>query len=236
MTAIFDKLLDIVLSPFALNIDSFEEVYGGLFSEITSNIYIGARPDEISVPELEKAGITHVVSCLNEEERSGVEFLEQDFEHLFLGVHDGMHEDIAAKFPQFFDFTANLTHCYSNSKLFVHCGAGVSRSATLVIAQLMKLETKRFFDAYKSVRSRRSQVLPNIGFASQLQRLENDLLAEERTNSPSSLALYLHQVCNLPADVEVIQSALEQNSFDAVAATMAIFGGEIPRVMQGVRP
>lgn len=235
MKAIFDKILDIVLSPLSLNIDSFGDMYGELFSEITSNIYLGARPDETSVAELKKIGITHVVSCLNEEERSSVEYLKLDFDHLFLGVHDGMHEDIAAKFPQFFDFTTNLMYRYSNSKLFVHCEVGVSRSATLVIAQLMKLETKGFFDAYKSVKSKRSQVLPNIGFASQLQRLENDLLAEEQINSPSSLALYLHQVCNLPAEVEIIQSVLEQNGFDAVEAIMAIFGGEIPRVIQGVK-
>ena len=99
----------------------------------------------------------------------------------------------------------------------------------------MKLETKSFFDAFKSVKSKRSQVLPNIGFASHLQRLENDLLAEEQISSPSSLALYLHQVCNLPAEVEIIQSVLEQNDFDAVEAIMAIFGGEIPRVIQGVK-
>lgn len=153
------------------------------------------------------------MSCLYEGERSSVEFLEQDFDHLFLGIYDGIHEDIAAKFPQVFDFTANLTHRYSSSKLFVHCEAGVSRSPTLVIALIMKLETKRFFDAYNSVKSSRRQIFPNIGFASQLQRLESDLLTEERIKSPSSLALYLHQVCNLPADVELIQSATGTKKF-----------------------
>lgn len=233
MKEVLDKILNTVLTPFALNINVFEDIYGGLFSKIRSNIYLGGRPDEITVPELKRFGITHVVSCLNEENRSSVTFLEEDFHHLFLGVYDGMHQDIAGRFPQFFDFTVNLTD--HNSKLFVHCESGVSRSATLVIAQLMKLEKIRFFDAYKSVKSKRGQVLPNIGFASQLQRLENDLIVEEQVDSPSSLALYLHQVCNCPADVTVIQSMLEQNSFDAVAATKAIFDGEIPRVMQGAK-
>lgn len=189
----------------------------------------------MSVSVLKKMGITHVVSCLDEEERSSVDFLRQCFDHLFLGVRDGMHEDIAATFSQFFTFAETVIRADSPSKLFVHCEAGVSRSPTLVIAQLMKLETKRFFNAYQSVKSRRGQVLPNVGFASQLQRLENDLLPKSRTSSPSSLALYLHHVCNLPADIDLIQSVLEQNGFDAVAAARAIFGGDIPRVMQGVR-
>jgi len=235
MKAIIEKLIDIVLSPLALNIDSFDLMCVGLYSEITGNIYLGKRPDENSVLELQKAGITHVVSCLNAEEQSRVAFLGQGFDHLFLGVHDGMHEDIAATFPFFFEFAAKLTRPHSNAKLFVHCEAGVSRSATLVIALLMQLENKRFFPVYESVKSKRGQILPNIGFASQLQRLENELPVGDGKCAPSSLATYLHEICNFPADIEMIQSALEQNDFDAVAATKAIFGDEIPRVIQGVK-
>jgi len=150
-------------------------------------------------------------------------------------VHDGIHENITDVFPQFFDFTEDLKNQHSKTRLFVHCESGVSRSATLVIARIMKLEAKSFFSTYKSVKSKRGHILPNIGFASQLQRLENDLLAKKHDNSPSSLALFLQQACRLPADIEIIQSMLEQYHFDAVAAIMAIFGGEIPRVIQGVK-
>lgn len=235
MKALFNKVIDIVLSPLSLKIDSFGDMNEGLFTKITNTIYLGRRPDENSVKELQKEGITHVVSCLNEEERSSVAFLGQDFCHLFLGVHDGMHENIAVKFPQFFDFTSNLMNPHSKFKLFAHCEVGVSRSATLVIAQIMKTEMRSFFDVFTSVKSKRSQILPNIGFASQLQRLENDLLSDNRICSPSSLALYLHNTCNLPANIELTQSMLERHGFEASDAIMSIFGGEIPRVVQGVK-
>jgi predicted protein tyrosine phosphatase len=235
MKAIFNKLIDTVLAPLSFNIDFFGDMNGGLFTEITNTIYLGGRPDGNSVEELKKAGITHVVSCLDEKERSSVDFLGQDFYHLFLGVHDGMHENIAAKFPQLFDFTESVMDRHSNLKLFAHCEVGVSRSATLVIAQIMKTEMIGFFDVFKSMKSKRSQILPNIGFASQLQQLENDLLSENRINSPSSLALYLHHICNLPADIELTQSMLERYGFNAEEAIRSIFGGEIPRVVQGVK-
>ncbi len=233
MKVIFDKLINTIISPFTVNFDIFDEQHKGLFSEIRKDIFLGGRPDESMVTELKKVGITHFVSCITEKNRSNMIFLKQNFEHLFLGVHDGIHQDIATKFPQFFDFTSNMP--LNQSKLFVHCEARVSRSATLVIAQLMRLEKISFFDAYQSVKSKRNRALPNIGFASQLQRLEFNLIRKKQDTSPSSLALYLHKVCNFPADIKFIQSLLEQNSFDAVAATTAIFDGEIPRVMQGIK-
>ena len=127
--------------------------------------------------------------------RLGLELdFSQDFHHLFLGVHDGMHQDIAGTFSEFFDFAATAAASDPEAKLFVHCEVGVSRSATLVIAWLMKTEGMSFFDALCRVRSKRFQILPNIGFASQLQRLEHELQPRSATSVPSSLAQYLHRI------------------------------------------
>jgi protein-tyrosine phosphatase len=170
-----------------------------------------------------------------EDERSQTAFLQQDFHHLFLGVHDGMHQDIGGTFAAFFDFAEAATASDPNAKLFVHCEVGISRSATLVIAFLMKTEGISFFDALCEIRSKRFQVLPNIGFASQLQRLEHELQPRSAANAPSSLARYLHQICNAPVEIEILEWALERHRYDAPAALRMIFGGEIPRVVQGVR-
>ena len=161
--------------------------------------------------------------------------MQQGFHHLFLRVHDGMHEDIAGALSQFFEFAAAATASGPNAKLFVHCEVGVSRSATLLTALLMKTEGMSFFDALCRVRSKRIQVLPNIGFASQLQRLEHELQPSSVSRVPSSLAQYLDRICNAPAEIEVLQFALEQHGYDAPAALRMIFGGDIPRVIQGVR-
>jgi protein-tyrosine phosphatase len=49
-------------------------------------------------------------------------------------------------------------------KVFVHCYAGVSRSATIVIAYLMKEHCLSFSAAYKFVKGKRSFINPNDGF------------------------------------------------------------------------
>lgn len=56
--------------------------------------------------------------------------------------------------------------------VFVHCGRGVSRSATLVIAYLMHYDGKMFQDALTLVNRQRRCAYPNIGFQLQLQYFE----------------------------------------------------------------
>ena len=235
MKAILDDIADRILSIFGVDLDFSVDMRESLLSEITPTVYLGARPSQQSVEGLKEVGVTHVVSCLPEDHRPQVAFLGKDFHHRFFGVQDGIHQNIAGTFSPFFDFATVATASDPNAKLFVHCEVGVSRSATLVIAWLMKIEGLNFLDAYRRVRSKRFKILPNIGFASQLQRLEHELQPHSVSNTPSSLAQYLHQVCNAPVEIDALQSALERNSYDAVASLQMIFGGEIPRVVQGVR-
>ena len=235
MKALLHNLADRVLSRLGLGLDFSVDLRESFFSQITQTVYLGARPNRERVRELKSAGVTHVVSCLVDDDRSQMAFLQQDFHHLFLGVRDGMQQDIAATFPEFFDFAAAATASDRKAKLFVHCEVGVSRSATLAIALLMKTEAMSFFDALCRVRSKRFQVLPNIGFASQLQRLEHELQPHSVNSVPSSLAQYLHQVCNAPVEIDVLQSALERHRYDALTSLRMIFGDDIPRVIQGVR-
>lgn len=48
--------------------------------------------------------------------------------------------------------------------VLVHCFAGVSRSATMTIAYLMKEHKLTFYESMSFVRKKRSIIFPNIGF------------------------------------------------------------------------
>lgn len=64
----------------------------------------------------------------------------------------------------------------SQENVLVHCNAGVSRAAMVVIAYLMCYENKSYIDAYNLVKSKRPAIQPNAGFVRQLKLLQrNDL-------------------------------------------------------------
>ena len=60
-------------------------------------------------------------------------------------------------------------------RVLVHCRAGVSRSATLVIAYLMKRHGMSLDDALAHVRAKRPRIAPNEGFIQQLRAFEASL-------------------------------------------------------------
>ena len=234
--SVLDKMTQRVVALLGLDLDFSLSVGRDPFNAITDDFYLGARPDREQVPALKEAGITHVVSCLGEDVRAKVAFLKEDFQALFIPMHDGMHEDIASVFPAFFDFVRTGREQHARAKVFVHCEVGVSRSATLATALVMQRQRMPFFEAYCDVRAKRAEVLPNIGFASQLQRLEFDMHPRAHGDqSVSSLARYLREVCMVPVELDTLQSALHHHDYDALRAIQAIFGEEIPRVIQGVR-
>lgn len=59
--------------------------------------------------------------------------------------------------------------------MLVHCVAGVSRSAALVLAYLVKYQCKSLRDAYHLLASKRQLVRPNMGFWRQLIHYEQSI-------------------------------------------------------------
>ena len=68
-----------------------------------------------------------------------------------------------------------IKDCEDACSCLIHCSAGVSRSATFVIAFLMIKRKMNLKEAYDLVKSKRSQISPNKGFMIQLNNLEASL-------------------------------------------------------------
>ena len=65
----------------------------------------------------------------------------------------------------------NFMHCALNAdghKILVHCNAGVSRAATIVIAYLIRYNSMTLHEAYHHVKKLRPAIKPNEGFIRQL--------------------------------------------------------------------
>lgn len=80
----------------------------------------------------------------------------------------------------YFDTVADRIHQTGkkNGRTLVHCVAGVSRSATLCIAYLMKYHRLSLLDAHEWVKMRRPVVRPNMGFWRQLIDYEKKLFGK----------------------------------------------------------
>ena len=209
-----------VRSFFALEWIGEDDLYLQAVSSITPTLLVGRRPTPEHLDTMSAKGVTHVVSCLEERRRTDVAFLADDFEHLFLPANDEMNHNLDDAIQQFFSWVDEARATDPNATVLVHCEVGVSRSASLAIALLMRDDGRTFLDAFELTRSRRVQVLPNLAFASQLQQLEHRLQPGQRSETPSSLAIYLRRHCSAPADVDELQAALEEHDFDAPACLL----------------
>ena len=74
---------------------------------------------------------------------------------------DSPKENIRVIFKECFEFIENNI---KNGNVYVHCYMGISRSATIVIAYLMKTKKWDLKKALEYVKSKRSKVNPNRGF------------------------------------------------------------------------
>ena len=64
----------------------------------------------------------------------------------------------------------------NNKPVLVHCHRGVSRSATVVIAYMMKFKNIGMLEAFNFVKIQRPIIDPNFGFLIQLQAFEEQIL------------------------------------------------------------
>ncbi|KAG8437940.1 hypothetical protein GDO86_008579 [Hymenochirus boettgeri] len=90
-----------------------------------------------------------------------------------LPATDNSKQDLRQYFEEAFEFIEEAQQ--AGKGVLIHCQAGVSRSATVVIAYLMKHTLMTVGDAYKFVKGKRPIISPNLNFMGQLLEFESDL-------------------------------------------------------------
>ena len=91
---------------------------------------------------------------------------EDKFNHKVFEVEDCATQNIIQYFGECINFIKE------NDKILVHCMAGASRSATIVIAYIMWEQKMSSQDALDFVSKKRSIICPNEGFIDQLKIFE----------------------------------------------------------------
>jgi len=134
-------------------------------NQIIPGLYLGSLDDALQHTKIQSRGVTHILTVAQ-----GVKPAFPDvFRYYVLSLPDSESVDLLSHFTAVFQF---ITEGISNGGILVHCMAGISRSATLVIAYLMAHEKKTFHQAVELVVSKRPCVSPNSGFVAQLKLFE----------------------------------------------------------------
>ena len=133
-------------------------------TEINDYIVLGGAP-AVTIDRIRALGITCVinVTSLPNLPVAGVDYLR-------IPVEDVPTAPLAPHFDAAAD-TVEL-HRRRGGRTLVHCVAGVSRSATLVLAHQVKHAGLTLREAFQRVRARRRVVRPNAGFFAALVEFE----------------------------------------------------------------
>ncbi|KAK3083833.1 hypothetical protein FSP39_003858, partial [Pinctada imbricata] len=125
--------------------------------------------------KLRRLGITHLINCaqgpsqINTDQRY---FMDVGIRFFGIRGLDAPWFDLTPYFQPAAEFIESALK--SGGRVYVHCWAGVSRSATIVLAYLMLKKGMRLNDAHRLVASKRF-IYPNFGFKKQLSYVDSRL-------------------------------------------------------------
>ncbi|CAO3567085.1 unnamed protein product [Mortierella alpina] len=164
-----------------LNSESMEDDGEQEISCILPNfLFLGPEiVNEAQVAELERLGVKRILNMATECEDLLVANGEPKsckFEYHKIGVYDHIDADVSAGLLQAVDIIA----ASPNAPIYVHCKAGKSRSVTATIAYLITQLHWPLNRAYQHVLTQRPCMCPNIGFVTELMRMEERTLGAEK--------------------------------------------------------
>lgn len=136
------------------------------FNEILPRLYLGDIFMAVNKDEISRLGITDMIS-VEIKPLQASDLAPTIKRYLYINVMDHLKQDILSHFDTSNDFIETALKVPSN-KVYVHCVAGISRSATLVIAYIMKTRSMNFMEAFDLVKQKRKIIDPNEGFVRQL--------------------------------------------------------------------
>ena len=141
-------------------------------------LYLGDLTDAAALPRLrEQLNIQHALTALAELPSSlKASVSESGVRHTWCDVRDVEEADIKAHFGTAFDIIEAARA--AQTAVFVHCSRGVSRSASLCIAYLMRQEGWSAQRAREHVAAARPIIQPNEGFWRCLLEFQKELSGE----------------------------------------------------------
>mmetsp|Transcript_101995 Transcript_101995/g.179617 ORF Transcript_101995/g.179617 Transcript_101995/m.179617 type:complete len:269 (+) Transcript_101995:1-807(+) len=155
-----------------------ESIFPEHCTEVLPNLYLGDVTAARQIQQLVDRGVHAVVCCVREQEFPETDFHEE-LEYCRVDVEDVSREPIELFWPEATEFI----HCHISHgrPVLVHCRAGVSRSASTVLAYMVQHRNYSLHDAFFHLRAHRPIVTPNLGFMEKLCEFEAQTRQMETT-------------------------------------------------------
>lgn len=134
---------------------------------VTRRVLIGTSKAASNFSLLKLYGVTHIINTTKEIPN----YFPTKFTYLQLHLIDS-DEDIIKVLSSSYNFIKRALNI-RDSKIFIHCHKGISRSSSVAIYYVMKHFNLTYDRAYIYVKNRRDKIQPNIWYRNQLRWLSD---------------------------------------------------------------
>ncbi len=160
--------------------DGFVNAFKNLFIEptkIVDNLYLGNAYNASNFNQLDEFNITSILNITNEIPN----YFEEDdnFDYIKISIDDTNKESIINHLDMALKFLIETQKKKPNQNILVHCYMGSSRSASIILAYLIKYYHLTLEDALKLLKEKRPVVNINVDFWKDLEIFYRSLSGED---------------------------------------------------------
>ncbi|XP_062990447.1 dual specificity protein phosphatase 16 [Elgaria multicarinata webbii] len=156
-------------------------------TRILPHLYLGCQRDVLNKELMQQNDIGYVLNASHTCPKP--DFIPESH-FLRVPVNDSFCEKIFPWLDKSVEFIEKAKA--SNARVLVHCLAGISRSATIAIAYIMKRMDMSLDEAYRFVKEKRPTISPNFNFLGQLLDFEKKIKSQSGQTGPLSKLKLLH--------------------------------------------
>ena len=152
-------------------------------SKILNWLFLGTFKNANNLDEINSFGIKHILNCAIEIIPKNI---PNNIKYCHVNMLDDQNIDITLYFKKAFGFIEQARK--KGEKILIHCKLGISRSPALLIGYFIKYRRFTTDSALEFIKSKRSQVHPNIGFIEQLYSYEKSLKQNQKNENNGSIS------------------------------------------------
>ncbi|KAL8583539.1 hypothetical protein ACOMHN_054855 [Nucella lapillus] len=146
------------------------EIETATASRVLPFLYLGNERDAGELDRLRRHNITYV---LNVTAHVPQYWQAHGIHYKRIPASDSAQQNLKQYFEEAIEYIDEARQ--NGANVLIHCHAGVSRSATITIAYILKHTKLAMSEAYKYVKGKRTIISPNFNFLGQLLEFEQDL-------------------------------------------------------------